>query len=154
MDSKEEFKQLIRIANTDIKGEKPLYDALRHIKGVGFRFANALCNIIKIDKLKKVGSLTSDEVKKIESIIESPKDIPKWMFNRRKDYETGEDKHLISTDLKLSEEFDIKRLKQIKSYKGMRHAWGLPTRGQRSKGHFRKSGQTIGVKKVKRGKKG
>lgn len=154
MNQKEEFKELVRIANSDLSGKKPIYDALRKIKGVSFMFANAICNAAKIDKFKKTGSLTSEEVKKIESVIQNHKTIPTWMLNRSKDYDTGEDKHLTGVDLKLSKEFDIRRLKAIKSYRGLRHSWGLPVRGQRTKGHFRKSGQAIGVKKVKRGKKG
>lgn len=154
MDTSTEFKELIRIANTDIPGKKHLYDALRNIKGVSFMFANAICNVTKIDKFKQVGMLTNEEVKKIEDVIEHPKEIPNWMLNRRKDYETGENKQLINTDLKLSKEFDIKRLKNIKSYKGLRHAWGLPVRGQRTKAHFRTTGVAIGVQKGKKGKKG
>ena len=56
--------------------------------------------------------------------------------------------HLISTDLKLRKEFDIKFMKKIKSYKGMRHASGLPVRGQRTRAHFR-TGTSLGVVKAK-----
>jgi len=68
------------------------------------------------------------------------------LFNRRRDFDTGEDLHLIASDLKLRKEFDIKNLKEIKSYRGMRHAFGLPVRGQRTKGHFRK-GAAVGVRR-------
>ena len=74
--------------------------------------------------------------------------LPAWMLNRRKDYESGEDKHVINAELKLSREFDIKRLQLIKSYRGLRHAWGLPVRGQKTRSNFRK-GSAIGVKKSK-----
>jgi len=50
--------------------------------------------------------------------------------------------------LKLRKEFDIKRLKKVKSYRGMRHAFGLPVRGQRTRSHFRK-GRSVGVQKKK-----
>jgi small subunit ribosomal protein S13 len=100
------------------------------------------------DKYKQVGSLSVDEVKKIEDVIKNPLKykIPNFILNRRKDYDTGEDKHLTAADLKLITGFDIKRFKKIRSYKGIRHAMGKPVRGQRTKGHFR-HGKTVGVRK-------
>ena len=68
------------------------------------------------------------------------------MLNRRKDTETGKDVHIIAGALKLQREFDIKRLMRIKSYRGMRHSSGLPTRGQRTRAHFRK-GASLGVQR-------
>ena len=50
-----------------------------------------------------------------------------------------------------TKEFDIKRMKKMRSYKGIRHASGLPVRGQRTKSHFRKKGKNkaVGVSKTK-----
>ena len=69
------------------------------------------------------------------------------MKNRQKDLETGESKHLVSTDLDMRKDFDIRRLKKIRSYKGVRHTAGLPVRGQRTRSHFRTKGQVKRVKK-------
>lgn len=148
VENQEKIKQIIRIINADIIGTRPLYPALRQIKGVSYTFSNAVCNLAGLDKEKKVGSLTPEEVKKIEDIITNPSkyNVPVWLFNRRKDYDTGEDKHIITSELKFKQEFDVKRMKKIKSYKGMRHAFGLPVRGQRTKAHFR-HGKAVGVKK-------
>ena len=66
------------------------------------------------------------------------------MVNRRKDIETGEDRHLVGVDLKFMQEQDIKRMIKIKSYKGVRHMFGLPVRGQRTRSSFR-GGRTVGV---------
>ena len=149
-----EFKHLVRIANTDLKGEKQLATALRGIKGVGFQFANAVCFLAKVEKTKKVGDLTDAEIEKITGIINNPKDMPVWMLNRRKDYEDGTDKHLILGDLTFTKDNDVKRLKKIKANVGLRHHWGLPVRGQRTKSNFRKNkGKVTGVKK-KKGKSG
>lgn len=141
-----ELKQIVRIVNADIVGTKPIYHALRKIQGISYAFSNAICAITGFDKAKKVGSLTAAEVKKIEDIIKNPLKykIPPWLFNRKRDLSTGEDLHLVAADLKLKKEFDIKRLKNIKAYRGMRHAAGLPVRGQRTKGHFR-TGVAVGV---------
>ena len=144
----QKIKALIRIADTDLNGSRNVYIALRKIKGISFMFSNAICNSLNLDKSRKVGTLSENEVKDIENLISSPDKFPKWMLNRRKDYDTGDDLHLIGSKLKLRKEFDIKRLKKIRSYRGMRHAFGLPVRGQRTRGHFRK-GKSVGVQKKK-----
>ena len=144
----DEPKVMIRIANTDLEGKKQIYIALRKIKGVGFMFSNAICNSLGMDKRKLAGTLDEGEVKAIEELISTPKKFPTWLLNRRKDYDTGEDLHIFGSRLKLRKEFDIKRLKKIKSYRGMRHAFGLPVRGQQTRAHFRK-GRAVGVQKKK-----
>ena len=47
----------------------------------------------------------------------------------------------------MKREFDIKRMKKIKSYKGARHSAGQPVRGQRTRSHFRSRGKAVGVTK-------
>ncbi len=70
------------------------------------------------------------------------------MLNRRRDYETNENKHLVTGDIKFVQDNDIKRLKKIKTYKGVRHILELPVRGQRTKSNFRKNkGKVLGVKR-------
>ena len=65
--------------------------------------------------------------------------------------ETGENKHLTGSDLELRNEFDIKRLKKIRVYRGYRHMARLPVRGQRTRGHFRKNrAKGVGIKKKKK----
>jgi len=143
-----ELKHLVRIANTDLNGEKDLLFGLRKIKGVNTMIANALCKITNHPITKKIGELSKEEIKKIESILASPikNGIPEWMLNRRKDPETGTALHLITNDLMFSKESDIKRLKKIKCYRGTRHMHGLPVRGQRTKSNFRKNkGKVLGV---------
>lgn len=154
METKKEFKHMVRVANTDLIGEKPILQALRKIKGVSFMVANAICEYNDMDKNQKTGYLIDSDIQKIEKVLTEPKVLPHWLLNRRKDYDSGEDKHVVSVDLKLAKQFDIKRLQGIKSYKGLRHAWGLPVRGQRTRSNFR-SGKSVGVHKSKqKGKKG
>jgi small subunit ribosomal protein S13 len=154
--AEKEFSHLVRIANADLKGEKPIAYALRSIKGVNFQFANAVCTLAKINKSKKSGDLSDEEIKKLSEILNSPlgSGVPSWMFNRRRDYEDNKDKHLITNDLTFTKDNDLKRMKKIKSYKGVRHMKGLPVRGQRTKSNFRRSkGNVVGVRK-KTGKAG
>jgi len=49
----------------------------------------------------------------------------------------------------MQKEFDIKRFRKMKSYRGLRHANKLPVRGQRTRSNFRAKGKTVGVRKKK-----
>ncbi len=148
--TKEETRYIVRIANTDLNGNKQLYHALTGIKGISYMFANAIANAAGVNKTKKVGILTENEIKRIDDAIKDPSKykIPVWMLNRRRDIETFEDKHLIGSDLKFTVDNDIKMMKKIKTYKGVRHISGLPVRGQRTKSNFRRNkGKVLGVKR-------
>lgn len=115
-------------------------------------FANAVLSVSGVPKDKKAGILTDKEVEQLNDVLKNPSKykIPEWMLNRREDYETGENAHILSADLDFTKDNDIKRLKKTKSNRGMRHAWGLPLRGQRTKSNFRRSkGKVTGVKKKK-----
>lgn len=148
--AEENFKHIIRVVNTDLKGDKKLILALQKIKGLGSMYSNVVCSLAKVDKDKKAGTLNHDEVQRLEQVILDPQQfkIPSWLFNRRSDYESGADLHIISGDLKFTKENDLKRMQKTKSYKGLRLAAGLTVRGQRTKSNFRRSkGKGLGVKK-------
>lgn len=144
---KQEEERMVRILATDIEGKMTIYSGLAKIKGVSWALSNALCGILELDKKRRIGSLNEKEVEEIEKVAKSDK-IPKFLLNRQKDLESGEDKHLTGSNLELRKEFDIKRLKKIKSYKGLRHSSNLPMRGQRTKSNFRKNRRKgAGIKK-------
>lgn len=147
-ESSKTVKQLIRILNTDIPGNFKLGYGLTKIKGVGFNLSHAFCVRNNFDESKLLSNLTETEVKDIEGKLRVGKNIDYWMLNRQRDFDTGDDIHIFTTDLKFRKEFDIKRLQKVKAYKGMRHAAGQPVRGQRTKAHFRK-GRSMGVSKQK-----
>ena len=139
--------RLVRILSKDIEGKMTVYAGLTKIKGISWAFANAVCKKLGIDKKRKIGNLTDKEIEKITTFVKNP-EMPNYLINRRKDFETNEDQHLIASDLDLKKEFDIKRLKKIKSYRGYRHLAGLPTRGQRTRSNFRKNkSKGAGIKK-------
>jgi len=148
---KEDYK-LIRILTKDIRGNKKIYVGLKSIKGISWSFSNALCKKMAIDKNKKIEELSKEEIAKIEDFINNP-DLPGFLKNRRKDVDSGEDRHLNSADLDLQKEFDIKKMKKMRSYKGVRHMLGQPVRGQRTKSHFRKNKKKSGVGLKKTGEK-
>ncbi len=146
---KANVKQLVRILNTDIPGQYHTGHALTKIKGIGVNFAHAFCARYNIDETKVISQLAEPEIREIEARLKSIKEIDSWLLNRQHDYDTGEDMHLLTTDLRFKNDFDIKRLQKVRAYRGMRHAAGLPTRGQRTKAHFRKVGRAVGVSKTK-----
>jgi small subunit ribosomal protein S13 len=94
----------------------------------------------------RLGALHESDIKKFEDILETPasKGLPAWMFNRQKDPQTGEDIHIIASDLELQEKDDIALMRETRSWKGVRHSMGLKVRGQRTKTTARK-GRSIGV---------
>ena len=69
----QELRQIVRIINVDIPGQKQLALALAKVKGIGPRFANGICNIAKLEKTRKLGSLNQQEVEQIEDIIKGLK---------------------------------------------------------------------------------
>ena len=143
-------ERVVRILSRDIEWKMTVYSGLAKIKGISLTFSNAICKKLKIDKKRKIGSLKEDEIKKIENFAKNPA-LPKYLLNRRNDFNTGEDNNLVGSDLELTKEFDIKRLKKIKSYRGLRHSINLPLRGQRTKSHFRKNRRKgSGIKKKKK----
>lgn len=143
----ERHEMLVRIMGQDISGNKSIYTGLTYIKGISWSISNAVCLRMGIDRRIRVSELSKDQIATIEKTI-SKIELPDYMKNRRQDPETGESKHLLTNDLDITKEFDIKRLKKMKSYRGLRHAFGLPVRGQRTRSHFkRKKGVKVGIKK-------
>ena len=138
---KDNFKYFVRIANTDLEGNKSIGNALKKIKGVSFMFSNMMCNLAGVDKTAKAGYLKDEEVEKLDDVLNNPLkyNVPSWMLNRRKNYEDGKDYHIVTGNLSFAEETDVKRMKKIRSYRGVRHGIGLPVRGQRTKSNFRKN---------------
>src|SRR3990167_8425454 len=112
------YKHIVRVVNTDIKGEVKLASALRRIQGVGFTYSNAVIKTLNMEENIKIGNVSDSDI------------------------------HLLTSDLKLQKDNDIKRMKKIRSYKGVRHSIGQPVRGQRTRSNFRK-GSAIGVNKKK-----
>jgi small subunit ribosomal protein S13 len=140
---------LVRVLGRDIRGDKKLGSALTQISGISWTLANAICKVLKLDRTQRIQDVSKEEMAKIEKFVKDP-EIPSFLKNRQKDLETGEDHHISGADLKLRKEFDIKRLKKIRCYKGSRHAANLPVRGQRTKGNFRRNrGKSVAATKKK-----
>ncbi len=146
--SSQEFRHIVRILGSDSSGTLKVSYAVCSVKGVSLSLANAILKKAGINPNLRSGFLTESDISKIEDIIKDPTryGLPTWLFNRRKDGETGKDMHLISADLVLRSKTDVDDAKNIRSWRGYRHAYGLKVRGQRTKTTGR-SGKSLGVKK-------
>lgn len=126
-----------RIKGVDIPNEKRIEIALTYIEGIGLTTSRKILNITKIDPDKRAKDLTDTEIAEINSAISSL-EIP------------------IEGELRRIVNSDIRRLKEIKSYRGLRHQQGLPARGQRTRTNARtRKGKrkTVGGQKRKLAKK-
>ena len=135
---KEEDVVLVRVLGRDIRGDIKIKSALTKINGISWSISNAVCKILELDQNMRIQDFSKDELTRIEDFMKAP-ELPLFLKNRRNDFDSGDDLHMSGMDLKLRKEFDLKRLKKIKSYKGVRHIVGLPVRGQRTKANFRRN---------------
>ncbi len=147
-----EFKEIVRIGDKDLRGDKAVAYALADIKGIGVNTAFAICRILGIDPLRKLGTLSEEEIQKLDSAVRKLHElpgVPEWFVNRPRDPYTGKSMHLIGSDLISIVRQDIELMKKIKCWRGIRHALGLKVRGQRTRTTGR-TGHTIGVTKSKK----
>ncbi len=107
----------VRIAGVTIPTEKRVVIALTYIYGIGNTKAASILAKAKIDPSARVNTLSDDEVNRIREIIEK--------------------NNLVEGDLRRDVASNIKRLKEIGSLRGSRHAKNLPARGQRTKTNSR-----------------
>jgi len=146
---KGEFRHRVRVLRIVIDGNLDVPRALVKIKGIGYQTSTAVITELNIDKKTKLGSLSDKEIERIENTIkELHNHIPGWMNNRQREPYSGKDIHIVGPDLELATREDINLQKKLKSYRGVRHSFGLPVRGQRTRTSFR-TGATIGVSRKK-----
>ena len=108
---------MIRIAGVTIPENKRIEAALPYIYGIGQSLAVKILNEAKIDPNSRANKLTQEEIGRLRDIVEK--------------------KYRVEGDLKREIIMNIKRLKDISSYRGIRHMKGLPARGQRTKTNTR-----------------
>lgn len=144
----EEIRHIVRIADTDLDGKRSVHYALTGIKGVSKRVARVLCDTAGLNPKATIGYLKDAELEQLQSTVDNVMTIiPHWMMNKQNDTMSGEDKHVIGTDVLLSLMEDLNIMKKMRSYKGVRHERGLRVRGQRSRSTGRK-GRVVGVSRA------
>ena len=108
---------MARISGIDLPRDKRIEIALTYIYGIGRKTATDICAATGVNPDIRVRDLTEDDAAKLREYID---------HNCR-----------VEGDLRRDVDFDIKRLIEIGSYRGLRHRKGLPVRGQRSKTNAR-----------------
>ena len=106
-----------RVAGVDIPNDKPVRISLRYIYGIGPKTAVDLCVKAGIDPQIRAKNLTEEQLSKLAALLDS--------------------EYLIEGQLRRQIQQNIARLRDISSYRGMRHRRGLPVRGQRTKTNAR-----------------
>ncbi|MHA1585017.1 MAG: 30S ribosomal protein S13 [Promethearchaeota archaeon] len=152
-----EFRNLLRVIGTSIEGHRTLGFGLSQIRGVGRRLAQAIIRIAQdtdptLDPRMRIGLITEEQEETLVKMIKDPVayGVPTWMINRQKDLRTGENRHISGTDVELVLKMDIDRMKRTRSWKGIRHMYGLKVRGQRTRCTGRR-GLVVGYFRQKRG---
>ena len=117
---------MARIASVVIPSEKQVWIALTYVYGLGRTTSKAILAEARIEPTTRVKDLTEAEEQKIKDIISS--------------------KYQVEGDLKRLVTNNVKRIKDINSYKGIRHKAGLPVNGQRTRTNARtRKGKAIAV---------
>ncbi len=108
---------MARIAGVDLPRDKRIEIGLTYIYGLGRKSADDILAATGVNPDTRVRDLTEDEVSRLREYIDHH--------------------YVVEGDLRRNVAFDIKRLIEIGSYRGLRHRKGLPVRGQRSKTNAR-----------------
>ena len=146
-DAKEDFRYIVRFANTDLDGARSVVYALQKVRGLGPRIAEAVADLSGVPRGERIGNLSEAQTEHMEQVLTSlPEKLPPWMINRPNDPDTGADYHLYGSDVDLRRRDDINRMKMIRCYRGVRHEQGQKVRGQRTRSNGR-TGLTVGVVK-------
>lgn len=120
----------MRIAGITIPDEKRVDIALTYIYGVGRSNVKGILVAAQIDASKRVKDLSEEEVTRVMKALDS---------------------HKVEGELRADVVADIKRLKEIGSYRGTRHTRGLPSRGQRTRSNARtKRGKRVTIGAIKK----
>lgn len=144
----QEYRHIVRIAGKDVPGAKKMIIGVSQVRGIGYSFAKAILDVLKIDQNSNIGFLTESQVDSIEKAMKNPSslNVPAWFLNRRKDIDSGSNLHLITSDIEFNVRNDVEREKNSNSWRGFRHTYGLKVRGQRTRTTGRKGG-AVGVRK-------
>ena len=144
-EEEEDLRYFVRIGGTDLDGTKSVESALTGMDGIGRRSARIIARDVGIDRQATLGRLDDDVISDIVETVEGFGDVvPDWLRNRRGDFFSGEDRHIVGQDVELARQQDVNRMQKIGSYKGIRHRRGQKVRGQRTKSTGRTEG-TVGV---------
>ena len=145
----DDFSYILRIADSDIDGLRPIAIGITSVKGIGMRTSQQICRLAGVDGNTLGGHLSDDEQDRLRnSIDDHATTVPWWLVNRQRDLGTNEDAHIVATEVKMTRDDDVARIAGVKAYRGMRHRSGHKVRGQRLRSNGRK-GSSLGVERKK-----
>ena len=102
----DDFSYILRMADTDMDGLKPLSSALTSVKGIGVRSAIQICKSTGFDPARMAATSAQSSKKRSDLPSRITSTTPYWMVNRAADIETGNDIHLTGQEVKLTLEED------------------------------------------------
>ena len=145
----DDFSYILRIADSDIDGLRPIAIGITSIKGIGMRTSQQICRLAGVDGNTLGGHLSDDEQDRLRNSIDDyATTVPWWLVNRQRAIGTNEDAHIVATEVKMTRDDDVARIAGVKAYRGMRHRSGHKVRGQRLRSNGRK-GSSLGVERKK-----
>ena len=145
----DDFSYILRIADSDIDGLRPIAIGITSVKGIGMRTSQQICRLAGVDGNTLGGHLSDEEQDRLRNSIDDyATTVPWWLVNRQRDIGTNEDAHIVATEVKMTRDDDVARIAGGKAYRGMRHRSGHKVRGQRLRSNGRK-GSSLGVERKK-----
>jgi small subunit ribosomal protein S13 len=141
------FRYIVRVANTDLDGTRPVALALTGVRGVGLRIAETACRLTHVNPAERIGNLPEPATDGIEAMLSNlPAQVPAWLVNHPREPIAGESPHYFGPDLETRRRDDINQMRMVRSYRGVRHERGQKVRGQRTRSNGR-TGMAAGVLK-------
>lgn len=141
------FRYIVRVAGSDLDGQRATALALTGVRGIGLRLATVACRIAQVNANEMIGNLPEPTVDNLEAVLGGLSNrLPPWMLNHPVDWVSGEAQHAIGAELDTARRDDINRMKMVRSYRGVRHERGQKVRGQRTRSNGR-TGMAAGVLK-------
>lgn len=120
-----------RVLGVDIPNEKPTYVSLQYLHGLGEVKAIEVCQRLGLSPQRRARELSDDDIQRINNLLDN--------------------EYVVEGQLRRQTQENIGRLRNIQSYRGLRHRRGLPVRGQRTRTNSR---TRKGPRKTVAGKKG
>ena len=122
----DDFAYILRMADSDVDGLRPIAIGLTSIKGVGMRTSQQICRLAGINGKTLGGHLSEEEQDSLRSAIDDYATTVPWLLvNRQRDLGTNEHAHIVAMEVKMTRDDDISRMAGIKAYRGMRHRLSL-----------------------------
>ena len=111
----DDFSYILRIADSDIDGLRPIAIGITSVKGIGMRTSQQICRLAGVDGNTLGGHLSDDEQDRLRNSIDDyATTVPWWLVNRQRDVGTNEDAHIVATEVKMTRDDDVARIAGVR----------------------------------------